>query len=168
MERQVPPGPPWRAPEQVLSLLRGRAPGSELPGGVVKRRKPLRARRSPVRRTQIKRARRKPRPDADPDYIEFRHHIDCRDAVYLDTYRFCEGPITAAHVGDRPFGRKCPDAQAIALCYGHGVTDQHWFGRGKDGRRGFFAAMTKEQRRDWYAEQIAACRSLYLESRGAL
>ena len=70
-------------------------------------------------------------------------------------------------VGDRPYGQKCSDRESIPLCFAHGVTDQHSFGRGKDGKRGFFAAMSKGQRAEWYREQIAECHRLYERAAGA-
>jgi hypothetical protein len=135
----------------------------------MKRGKPLET-RTELKRTRFKRKRRRPRPEGhdDPDYIDFLHSLDCRVAVHLGSRRFCDGPMTAAHVGDRGVGQKCPDRQSVSLCYAHGVTDAHFFGRGSDGKRGFFAAMTKEQRRDWYGEQVAACNSAYFAATGRL
>ena len=104
----------------------------------------------------------------DIGYLLWLKTQQCRVALELGTSVYCEGVMTAAHVGDRPLSRKCPDNQAISLCYGHGVTDAHSFGRGSDGKRGFFAAMSRDARREWYDREVAACWSGWLAERGEL
>lgn len=127
--------------------------------------------RSYMRRTRMS---RKPKPNAyntrprDTGYLLWLKTQQCRVAVELGTTRYCEGVMTAAHVGERGVGRKCPDSQSVSLCYGHGVTDAHFFGRGQDGKHGFFAAMDKHDRADWYDREIAACWSGWLAERGEL
>jgi len=117
----------------------------------------------------MKRRRPRPRPEGheDPDYLAFLRVLDCRAAVALNSYQFCEGPMTAAHVGDRGIGQRCPDSEAISLCTYHHLRDAHDHAT-TAGQLGFLASMTAEQRREWYAEQIAACRSLYLAATGRL
>jgi len=128
-------------------------------------------RSKPLRRSPVKRGRKRSRyarRERFPDYLDWLRSQRCRVAVVLGTDRYCEGGPTAAHVGERGLGRKCDDRESISLCYAHGVTDQHQFGRGRDGKRGFFAAMSKTERQAFYDEHVSEQRSSYLAESGRL
>lgn len=69
----------------------------------------------------------------------------------------CRGPVEADHMGERGLGQKSDDAEVGPLCSGH-HRDRH-------GARGFFAALTKEERRHWCRLTIARTQHAIAEKR---
>ena len=62
----------------------------------------------------------------------------------------CDGTVEADHAGERPYGQKCGDDQALPLCRKH-----H---RDRTDSRGFFRApdrVARRLRRQWLDRQIA-------------
>ena len=99
------------------------------------RRSPLRSRRETVRRSDRQR---------DPSYLAWVHTLTCA-AAHLPGHH-CDGRIEADHVGARPLGRKCDDAQTIALCsLAHRQRTDHC---------GPFRSMDREQMRAFVAQAL--------------
>lgn len=59
--------------------------------------------------------RRKNR-ERDVAYLAWLHTLPCCCNVGQGT---CYGAIAAHHAGERGLGQKCPDREAISLCFGH-------------------------------------------------
>ena len=116
----------------------------------------------PLTRSSIKRKPPKPRPpeDVDEAYIAWLHTIDCRVAVYMRTHQGCMGPMEAHHGGQHGLSQRAPDHTAYSLCNGH-HHERHEL-------RGFFAPISKADRRAWEDEQAAVCRAMYAEDGGKL
>jgi len=54
----------------------------------------------------------------DPKYMAWLHTLPCAVRVEGEDSG-CFGPITAHHAGTRGLRQKCPDREAIPLCFGH-------------------------------------------------
>jgi hypothetical protein len=95
------------------------------------------ARRTPLKRSPIKRKAPRPRKDADPEYLAFLRRMPCcacfkmffsrvgRWPVWSINYILaaCEAnqrlqtlPTESAHFGVRGLRQKAPDRQALPLC----------------------------------------------------
>lgn len=107
-----------------------------------------------LRRTAIRRRREAPRRSArvrDAAYLAWIHTLTCA-ASGLHGH-ICDGPIEADHVGARPLGRKCNDAETIALCsLAHRQRTDHC---------GPFRSFTREQMRAFVDASLANTADAY-------
>src|SRR4051812_40559530 len=80
------------------------------------------AQRTPLRRkTRLRQKRATPRRSGrvrDRDYLLAVKTLPCMFATAAWGPP-CKGPIEADHAGQRPFGRKCNDDEAVPLCQKH-------------------------------------------------
>jgi hypothetical protein len=103
------------------------------------------ARRTPIKRTALKRRPRKKRATDNPEYLAWVHSWtcwvclmqfcksfeisdprECRDGI------FRKGRTEAAHVGIRGLGQKCADKDSMPLCGAHhrtGALSAHVLGK---------------------------------------
>lgn len=107
-------------------------------------------RRSPLRRTSRLNPRSKTkayaRRERDVEYMRAVKGLPC--ALHgVDGAGQCSGPVEADHAGDRGLGQKADDRTCVPLCARHhrDRTDVH----------GFFATLTRDERRAWCRHAIA-------------
>ena len=107
-------------------------------------------RRTPLRRTSRLRSKSKTKAyatrDRDVEHMLAVKGLPCALSG-VDGAGRCEGPVEADHAGPRAYGQKADDKTCIPLCTCH-----H---RHRTESRGFFASMSKEQRRHWCRITIA-------------
>jgi len=121
-----------------------------------------------ARRSPVKRGRKRPKTEyVDEEYKRFVWTLPCRAALALGHARECEGRIEAAHVGRRGLHQLAHPRTLIPLCSWHHRYDAHDHAT-RNGKPGFIASMSKDDRRDWYDAQIAEVNDLFEASRGRL
>jgi hypothetical protein len=114
---------------------------------------PLRARK-PMRKRRD-RPRRSPRVVDIPRRAWIRTQPCCSPAP--PSYH--DGPIDPHHTGKRAMGRKADDDTCVPLCRRcHDAWDEPDFSTST----GPFHGWTREQKREWAAEQVAIYRAKYL------
>jgi hypothetical protein len=120
------------------------------------RGKPL-ARKTPLRRSRLK--RRSPRriAKATPEELMYRgwiHGDQCAGRYTFWTTHFCTGRLEQSHERDMTgLGLKASEFRSVAMCTGlHQEWEQH---------RIHFAGWTKQQRRLWMVAQITASHARY-------
>ena len=122
----------------------------------MKRGAPL-TRKTPLRRTRMRKAPTKPRKGADPAYVAWVHTQAC----VLDHQ--CEGRIEQSHgrnlVGLTGTGRKEKDRNSVPMC-----TKAH---REWEARDGFFRYWSRDARREWMIGWISRANEAFDRERGA-
>jgi hypothetical protein len=119
-------------------------------------------RRTPLRRTTRLRARGKgayARRERDVDYMLAVKGLPCALSG-VEGAGACAGKVEADHAGERGLGVKAADDTCIPLCSSH-----H---RARTDARGFFAAMSKDERRHWCKVTIARTQLAIAEKRAGL
>jgi hypothetical protein len=96
----------------------------------------------------------------DPAYVQWVRRQRCAVAGELRTPSQCGGPVEAHHAGERAFGRKAADDTCVPLCVRH-----H---REYHDVRGFFAHLSRTERRTLVNEWIRCCRMLYEQAEGEI
>lgn len=61
----------------------------------------------------------------DRTYLEFLHEQPCAVAAVDILFTRCSGRITAHHAGPRGISQRCPDRQAVPLCFAHHQDGPH-------------------------------------------
>ena len=122
------------------------------------KRSPAPKRRTRLRPKSLKRGRRRTQAKRDSAYMEFVRGLDCWFAHLSE----CMGRIDPHHAGwnhskgeGKGTGIKAPDDTCVPLCRGH-----H---QALETLSSPFKRVTKEQRRRWADETIAAVRAMYAE-----
>jgi hypothetical protein len=122
---------------------------------MIRRRKPLRPGRPPMRKTPLRQRSPKRRAIISPDdfdRLEWLHTLPC---AAPGAPAGCLGPMTVHHdTHQRGLGQKAPHDRGIPMCWRHGVHDFH-------GGLGPFAGWNREKRRAWQEKQVARHQALW-------
>jgi hypothetical protein len=85
--------------------------------------------RTPLKRTPVRRKARKKQPGDDPEYLAWIRTLCCwvcmtqarviRPSVHVGYCSLQESPTEPHHAGDHGYAQKAPDRTAIPLCAKH-------------------------------------------------
>lgn len=121
--------------------------------------------RSPLRRTPMRRRHRSTsysRRPRDIDFMLFVKTLLCSvEEEWPDVDQrptACGGVVEADHMGSRGLGQKADDRTCAPIC-----TQHH---RERSDHTGTFKHITKEQEREWRARAITRTLTLYAEHHG--